>query len=98
LGHRDAWPVAAGVYGAITASGLDNGQPLPSLNSMDKPVQNADGSYDLYFGPQAPAGKESNWLRTVPGKGYFILFRLYSSRKAFFDQTWKPDDLKQVAQ
>jgi hypothetical protein len=48
---------------------LKNGQPFPSLNAMDKPVQNADGSTDLYFGPTAPPGKESNWLQTVPGKG-----------------------------
>ena len=60
------------VYDALTASGLDNGQPFPSLNQMDKPTQNADGSFDLYFGPTAPAGHEKNWLRTVPGKGYFL--------------------------
>jgi hypothetical protein len=39
------WSVT--VYDSIGASGLQNGQPLPSLNSMDKPTQNADGSYDL---------------------------------------------------
>jgi hypothetical protein len=61
---------------------------------MDQPVQNADGSLDLYFGPNAPAGKEKNWLRTVPSKGYFVIFRLYSPEKAFFDQTWKPGDLE----
>jgi len=84
---------SATVYDATTASGLDNGRPFPSLNQMDKPVVNADGSLDLYFGPTAPAGKEKNWLRTVPGKGYFVIFRLYSPEQAFFDQTWKPDDI-----
>jgi acetyl esterase/lipase len=29
---------------------------------------NADGSVDVYFGPKAPAGKESNWVQTVPAK------------------------------
>jgi hypothetical protein len=48
---KDFW--SATVYDALTASGLDNGQPFPSLNAMDKPVQNADGSTDLYFGPEA---------------------------------------------
>ncbi|MGF6771062.1 hypothetical protein P3T18_003541 [Paraburkholderia sp. GAS199] len=90
------WSVT--VYDSITASGLQNGQPLPSLNSMDKPVQNADGTYDLYFGPSAPAGKERNWVRTVPGKGYFIILRLYSPKEAFFKKTWKPDDLKRITQ
>ncbi|WP_239482826.1 DUF1254 domain-containing protein [Paraburkholderia sp. C35] len=90
------WSVT--VYDTITASGLENGQALPSLNSMDKPVQNSDGSYDLYFGPAAPAGKEANWVRTVPEKGYFVILRLYSPKQAFFDKTWKPDDLKRIAQ
>lgn len=87
---------SATVYDAATASGLDNGQDHPSLNQMDKPVQNADGSLDLYFGPNAPAGKQKNWLRTVPGKGYFVIFRLYSPEKAFFDQTWKPGDIEKT--
>jgi hypothetical protein len=85
---------SATVYDGTTASGLDNGRPYPSLNQMDKPAVNADGSIDLYFGPTAPAGKEKNWLGTVPGKGYFVIFRLYSPEKAFFDQTWKPGDLE----
>jgi hypothetical protein len=28
---------------------------------------NKDGSYDVYFGPEPPEGKESNWVQTVPG-------------------------------
>ncbi len=38
---------------------------------------NPDGSYDLYFGSTAPAGKESNWVQTIPRKSWFQLFRLY---------------------
>jgi hypothetical protein len=41
------------VYDAENSSGLANGQPFPSLGSRDKPAQNADGSTDLYLGPQA---------------------------------------------
>jgi hypothetical protein len=88
------WSVT--VYDPITGSGLENGQPLPSLNSMDKPAQNSDGSYDLYFGPSAPAGKDRNWVQTVQGKGYFVLLRLYSPKKAFFDQSWKPSDFERI--
>ena len=68
------------LYDALTASGLDNGQPFPSLNSHDHPTVNADGSVDLYVGPTAPPGKEANWLRSVPGKGYFVILRLYGPR------------------
>ena len=46
------WSVT--VYDSPTASGLDNGQPFPSLNTMDKPAANAEGSTDVYFGPEAP--------------------------------------------
>jgi hypothetical protein len=55
------------LYEAENASGYANGQPFPSLGSRDKPEQNADGSTDLYLSPTAPAGKERNWMRTVPG-------------------------------
>ena len=88
------WSVT--VYDALTASGLANGQSWPSLNQMDKPIINADGSVDLHFGPVAPAGKEKNWLQTVPGKGYFVLLRLYSPKQSFFDQAWKPEDFVKV--
>ena len=49
------WSVT--LYEAENASGLANGQPFPSLGSRDKPVENADGSTDLYVGPTAPEGK-----------------------------------------
>ena len=35
---------------------------------------NADGSVDVYFGPEAPSGKETNWLPTVTGKKFFLIF------------------------
>lgn len=83
------WSVT--VYDAEHASGLDNGQALPSLNSMDQPMENADGSLDLHFGPEEPTDG-GNWLRTVPGRGYFVILRLYGPDKPYFDNDWKPDD------
>jgi hypothetical protein len=87
------WSVT--IYDAVTAAGVDNGQPFPSVNTMDKPVQNADGSTDLYFGPTSP-GSGRNWLQTLPNKGYFVVLRLYGPEKAFFDKAWKPSDLERV--
>jgi hypothetical protein len=87
------WSVT--VYDASTASGLDNGQPFPSINTMDKPEANADGSTDFYFGPQSP-GPGKNYLATVPGKGYFVILRLYGPTKAYFDRTWKLDDVTPI--
>lgn len=61
-----------------------------SLDSRDKHfVTNADGSVDLYVGPKAPTGKETNWLQTQIGEGWFPLFRFYGTQQAFFDKTWK---------
>ena len=82
------------LYEAENASGLANGQPFPSLGSRDKPVQNADGSTDLYLGPKAPAGKEANWLATVPGRGYFVILRLYGPTDAAINNSWKPGDIE----
>ena len=84
------------LYDALTASGLDNGQPFPSLNSHDHPAVNADGSVDLYVGPTAPPGKEANWLRSVPGKGYFVILRLYGPKEAYLNLSWKPSDLEEM--
>ncbi len=88
------WSVT--VYRPETASGLANGQPFPSLNTMDEPAANADGSIDIYFGPKAPKKHEKNWLKTVPGQGFFVILRLYGPTKPFFDQTWKPSDVEKV--
>jgi hypothetical protein len=88
------WSVT--LYEAENASGLDNGQPFPSLGSRDKPVQNSDGSTDLYLGSKAPQGKEANWLATVPGKGYFAILRLYGPTEPAIDKSWKPGDIEKV--
>jgi hypothetical protein len=90
------WSVT--VYDAETAAGLNNGQDYPSIGSRDKPVQNTDGSTTLYFGPNSPKGKEKNWVKTVPGKGWFSLLRLYGPEQVFFDRTWKPGDFEKITQ
>jgi hypothetical protein len=87
------WSVT--VYDAETASGLDNGQAFPSINQMDRPATNSDGSTDIYFGPKLPADGK-NWLVTIPGKGFFVILRLYGPTQAFYDQTWKPGDIEKI--
>jgi len=84
------WSVV--VYDALSRSQLQNGQPFPSVSSYTGPVANADGSIDILFGPDEPEGK-ANWIRTVPGKGWFPLFRFYSPTEQFFDKTWKLEDI-----
>jgi hypothetical protein len=82
------------LYEAENASGLANGQAFPSLGSRDKPAQNPDGSTDIYLGQQAPAGKESNWMATPAGRGYFVIFRLYGPTEAAIDKSWVPGDIE----
>jgi hypothetical protein len=88
------WSVT--LYEAENASELANGQPFPSRGSRDKLTQNDDGSTDLYFGPQAPEGETSNWLATVPGKGYFAILRLYGPTDAAIEKSWKPGDFHRL--
>ncbi len=79
------------VYDPQTRSELQTGQPFPGKNNKrDKMIVNENGSIDLYFGPVAPAGKEANWIQTVPGKGWLCLLRLYSPTQAWWDKTWRP--------
>jgi hypothetical protein len=91
---KNFWSITA--YDPITAAGLDNGQPFPSLGSRDKPVKNADGSTTLYFSEKAPKGKEKNWVKTVKGKGWFVLLRLYGPEEGFFNKTWVPGDFERM--
>lgn len=57
-----------------------------------------DGSVDLYFGPEEPAeqSRASNWIKTVPGEGWFTYFRLYAPTEAYFDRSWQMPDFEQL--
>ena len=43
-----------------------------------------------------PAGKEPNWIATVPGKAWFAFFRLYGSLAPWFDKTGQPGEIELV--
>jgi hypothetical protein len=82
------------VYDNETRCFVDTGVQ-PDRSSRDKIVKNDDGSVDLYFGPQAPVGKpESNWIQTLPDKGWFTYFRLYGPTQPYFDRSWVLPDIK----
>lgn len=59
-------------------------------------MNNADGSYTMWFGPKPPKGHEGNWIQTMPGKGYNVLLRLYGPLQPWFDKTWIPGNLEMV--
>lgn len=92
---KDFWSVV--VYDPQTRSELQTSQLFPSKNNKrDSLVANADGSYELYFGPKAPEGKEKNWIQTVPGKGWYTLLRLYGPLAPWFEKTWRPGEIELV--
>lgn len=92
---KDFWSVV--LYDPQTRSELQTSQPFPSKNNRrDKLAVNADGSVDVYFGPKAPEGKESNWIQSVPSKGWFVIFRLYGPLEAWFEKTWRPGEVEVV--
>ena len=92
---KDFW--SAIVYDNQTRSMLQTDQDFPQVSSLDKGlVVNADGSVDVYFGPTAPAGMENNWIQTVPGKGWNMLFRLYGPLEPWFDKTWRLNEIEET--
>ncbi|MCY2952592.1 MAG: DUF1254 domain-containing protein [Planctomycetota bacterium] len=84
------------VYDSESRCLIDSGS-YPDRSSRDDIVKNADGSVDLYFAPAAPAGKAaSNWIKTLPGRGWFTYFRLYGPTKPYFDRSWVLPDIELV--
>jgi len=80
---------------SASRSMLQTDQRFPSVSSHNKDLKvNADGSVDVYFGPTAPAGLKNNWVQTVPGKGWFVILRLYGPLKPWFDKTWRPGGIE----
>ncbi|OCP35788.1 DUF1254 domain-containing protein [Ensifer sp. LC163] len=91
---RQYW--SAVVYDRATHALIRN-LPSSSHSSLNPGLQkNADGSVDLYFGPEAPAGKESNWIPTGAGGSFEICFRFYGPEKPLFDKAWKLPDIEKV--
>ena len=90
---KDFWSVI--VYDVQTRSMLQTDQQFPSLSSQKEGILvNPDTSVDVYFGPKAPTGYENNWVQTIPGKGWFMILRLYGPLEPWFDKTWRPGEIE----
>jgi hypothetical protein len=83
------------VYDYATWAFIYNEQDRVGLSSYDLTSLfiNDDGSVDLYIGPAAPAGLESNWIPTS-GKRPFPVMRLYAPDEPFWDKTFVLPDLE----
>ena len=92
---KDFWSLL--VYDPQTRSMLQTDQRFPSVSSQKEDLAvNEDGSVDVYLGPQAPAGHETNWIQTVAGKGWFCFLRLYGPLEPWFDKTWRPGEIERL--
>ena len=88
---KDFWSFT--LYDNQTRSMLQTDNRFPGIDNNKKGmIKNADGSWDIYFGPKAPRGKENNWVQTIPGKGWNMLWRVYGPLEPWFDKTWRPGD------
>jgi len=89
------------LYDNQSRSMLQTGQPYPRAGSQSYPSPAAeadgDGKTTVYFAPSKPAGvKDGNWIQTLPGKGWFVILRLYSPLESFFNKTWRPSEIEPV--
>jgi hypothetical protein len=92
---KDFWSFT--LYDNQTRSMLQTDQQFPGIdNTKPGMIKNADGSYDVYFGPKAPDGQENNWVQTVPGKGLNVILRLYGPLEPWYDKTWRPGEIELV--
>ena len=89
------WSVTA--YDRQTHALIKNVDRASRASNVAEVKKNQDGSVDIFFGPKAPAGKESNWVPTDPARKFELMFRLYAPTKALFEKTWKLPDVEKVA-
>ena len=89
---KDFWAVTT--YDLITAS-YQRDIAKSSIDSNQEGLKkNKDGTITIYFAPKAPKGKEANWLPTIKGHKFFLLFRFYGPTKQVFDGSWELNDIK----
>lgn len=92
---KNFWSVT--LYDVYDRVGIDNKTQLADISSRQQDLQkNADGSVDLYFGPEPPPGKESNWLQTNADQAWFAYFRFYGPLQPYFDRSWKLPDIERA--
>jgi len=83
------------VYDTQTRSLLETDQKFAGVDSNSPDLKpNEDGSYTVFFGPKASEGHEGNWVQTIPGKGWWLVLRLYGPLEPWFNKTWRPGEIE----
>jgi hypothetical protein len=91
---KEFWSVT--VYDNMTRSMIETDTMRAGVSSARNPKINADGTVDIYFGPDQPSDQDANWIKTLPGQGWFTYFRWYGPTEAFFDKTWSLSDIERL--
>jgi hypothetical protein len=91
----DFWSIV--VYDLQDRLLINTDHQWPSVHSGNKKlIYNSDGSVDAWFGPDCIEGKESNWVKTIPGCQWYMILRLYFPLEAWFDKRWKPGEIEEI--
>lgn len=88
------WSVTA--YDRETHALIRNMSRASRASNNAEVKKNANGSVDLYFGPKAPEGQESNWIPTDPTRRFELMFRAYGPKKEFFEKAWKLPNVERM--
>ncbi len=89
---KQYWSVT--VYDRETHALLKGADRASRASNAADVKKNADGSVDIYFGPKAPEGMETNWVPTIPGRQFELMFRLYAPTQRLFDKAWTLADVE----
>jgi hypothetical protein len=85
------------VYDAESRAELVTDQNLAALRSLVELTPDRIGeasTVDLFFGPEQPADADGRWIKTTPGRGWFVYFRIYGPEGRAFDGTWRLPDFE----
>jgi hypothetical protein len=84
------------LYDNTTRGPVVTDEGAADISSRQDLAVNPDGSVDIYFAPTKPT-QAKNWVKTIPGKGWFPYFRFYGPKEAYFDKSWQLNDIEQVS-
>jgi hypothetical protein len=91
----DFWSII--VYDYLSQMMIHTEQSWPSVFSTHKFLLfNKDGSIDAWFGPKPDIEKKGNWVKTIPGKQWYLVLRLYYPLESWFDKSWRPGEIEEL--
>ena len=88
------------VYDAETRAEIVTDQGLAALRSLVELTPERLGESatqaDVYLGPTCPDGADDRWIKTTPGRGWFVYFRIYGPEDAAFNGDWQLPDFERL--